>query len=899
MDSGLSSEAGSRLVEAKARVVAIRERARRDFLSDKPAAGIVAQIARETETIIIDFFRSMLEGLRLQQRKRVEQNTAVVKIGGFGRGEMAPYSDVDLMFLHRGTIDKTLTDALGRVVRDCWDSGIKLGHTVQTLRDAVRLARTDITFATAATEACLLCGDAQLLNDFLLLFRRKVVDGRLAAFSEDCLATREKERRQFGATVSQVQPNIKRSPGGLRDLHLIRWFGFAHYQTRQIKDLARVWALSEEDVQALRDAHEYLMRIRCDLHFSAGGAHDVLSREDQLRIAAERGYEALPGQQPVERFMKEYYQHASMIEEIADRLTSLEKPQPLGTRIVSSILPSRTEDIFVVSAGQIDVQPDQLEELCANLDRQVSLFSLSARTGLPPAPSLLREMGRLESPTVEEISERAAADFLTIMGTPGQAGSTLRMMYKAGVLEQIVPAMSRARGMLEFNEYHQFTVDEHSLRAVEAAESFEGEASLLGQVYGEVKQKEILHLALLLHDLGKGGEKDHSQAGGEIAQEVAHRLGLSDAKRDLLVFLVQEHLAMSHQAFRRDITDSDIVLSFTEQVGSADQLRSLYVLTAADIVAVGPGTWTDWKGQLLGELYERSMLMLSGIRPDLERPSDPEERAQELRSRVEAFVSGSPIHKRNFPNEPWLAEALQTLPEHYLTSTPVEQTVIDLATVSRLGPQEAIVDWQREPAGGTVRYRIVTHDSLVAACFSKISGVMSAMGLEIVTADICTTTRGIVIDKFRVVDLEHPEGTPDIRLNEVRGVIRDVLMGRRTVKTLFAQRARLSDSAIIGPPRPPQIVVDNSSSERCTIIDVFARNRLGLLYAITVALADLGESVQLAKIATYGDTVVDVFYITDDAGNKLEDADRLEAALAELRQRVEDFDRFGLDAVPV
>ena len=230
MERGSSAQATARLSESKAKVAAIRQRARQRHDANAPAGLVVKQLAAETETVIVEFFRDMLDGLNPADRKLVEQNTAVVKVGGFGRGELAPYSDVDLMFLHRGTIDTMLTDALGSVVRDCWDAGIRLGHTVQNLRDAVRLGRTDITFATSAIEARLLCGDAQLLNDFRLLFRRKVVDRNLQAFTEECLTTRSVERKKFGGTVSQVQPNIKRSPGGLRDLHLMRWIGFARYQ---------------------------------------------------------------------------------------------------------------------------------------------------------------------------------------------------------------------------------------------------------------------------------------------------------------------------------------------------------------------------------------------------------------------------------------------------------------------------------------------------------------------------------------------------------------------------------------------------------------------------------------------------------------------------------------------
>ncbi len=884
MERGSSLQAAARLSDSKAKVAAIRERARQAHIANTPAWEVATQLADETETVIVEFFRDMLEGLSPADRRLVEQNTSVVKMGGFGRGEMAPYSDVDLLFLYRGTIDTMLTDALGSVVRNCWDAGIKLGHSVQNLRDAVRLARTDITFATSAIEARLLCGDAQLLNDFRQLFRRKVVDRNLQAFTESCIETRNIERKKFGGTVSQVQPNIKRSPGGLRDLHLMRWIGFARYQVSQVDDLDKVWALAEEDVRLLVEARDFMTRIRCELHFQAGGPQDVLTREEQLRLADTLGYEGRPGLKPVECFMRDYFRYASAIDDLAERLASMDRPRAISARIAERFLPNRTEDIFILSGDQIDVQTDHHARLCGDLSLQVSLFALSARTGIDPSPTLLRDIAESHPDDPDEISPETAEEFLSILTCTGAIESTLRKMYKAGVLEAIIPEMSRARGLLEFNEYHKYTVDEHSLIAVGAVEAFHEEPSLLGQVYGEVKRKHLLHLAMLLHDMGKGFEEDHCLVGGQIAAAVAERLHLKESHGDRLVFLVEKHLVMSHLAFRRNINDINEILPFTRDVGSLDMLRMLYVLTAADITAVGPGTWNEWKGSLLAELYERSMLLLSGIRHDVEF----NERLNQLRQRVRQYVSGSAVLSATLPGDQWVSTTMDTLPDHFLSSNNVEQVVDDLKQIAALQPNDSLIDWSADPINGTVLYRIVTHDSLAQGCFSKMAGVMAAMGLEIVSAEICTTSDGIVVDKFRVVDPEHPKGTPQVRLGEIKRIIHQVLAGERTVKSLFQTRRSKSASRLVGPAPSPRIVFDNNSSETCTIIDVFARNRLGLLYAITGALFDLGLSVQLAKISTYGEKAVDVFYVTCENGKQLTDADQLRYFAEELRKRVED-----------
>ncbi len=885
--------AASRLSESKARVAAARTRARQAHEAKSPAWKVVRQLAGDTESIIVDFVREMLDGLSDTDRRDIEQNTAVAKVGGFGRGELAPHSDVDLLFLHRGTPNRTLTDALGRVVRDCWDAGIKLGQTVQTMRDAVQLARTDITFATAAVEASLLCGDAQLLNDFRLLFRRKVVDSRLQAFVDECVATRAVERQQYGGTVSQIQPNIKRSPGGLRDLHLIRWIAFARYQTSEIDDLHKVWALTEDEVGALRDAREFLTRLRCEMHFQAETAQDILVREEQMRLSAKWVYDNSSGWHPVEQFMQDYFRHATAVDEIAERLATTEKPRTISTRIVSTIFPTRSEDIFVIGGQEIDVQPECRNDFRTDFDLQVRLFALSARHGVPPAPQLLREINETALPGPEELSEQAAADFLEVLSCTGWIGRTLRLMYKSGVLEKIIPEMSRARGLLEFNEYHKFTVDEHSLRSVEAAERFHEEASLLGQAYAEIRRKHLLHLALLLHDLGKGSGQDHSVVGAEIASAVAERLRLKQTHHDRLVFLVRQHLVMSHLAFRRNLSDIDVILPFTQEVGSLDRLNMLYVLTAADITAVGPGTWNEWKGGLLAELYERALLLLSGIRHDLEF----HERLQQTRQRVRSYVDASALYSAKIPSQQWLDETYSTLPDHYHTSNNVEQIVEDLVEIAQLKPKDALVACRSDPTSGTIACRIITHDTCAKGCFSKMAGVMWAMGFEIVSAEICTTAAGVVIDEFRLVDLEHADVTPQVRLDEVQTIIREVLVEGRPVVSLFSRRKPDVDSAVIGPLHPPRLLFDNNSSTNCTIIDIFAGNRSGLLYAITRALFDLSISVQLARISTYGNRVVDVFYVTDGDGEKIEDAERLIDLERELATRIDSFIREGLHSL--
>jgi [protein-PII] uridylyltransferase len=508
---------------------------------------------------------------------------------------------------------------------------------VRTPADALAAARADPQFATALVEARLLWGDERIFNAFKSKFHRQIARNRYSDFYRDVVAARQAERAQFGETERQLEPDVKRSPGGLRDVHLIRWIGFARYGTTDIDLLRLEGALTRDDAQAVVAAQEFITRIRVDLHFAAGKAQEVLTRDEQLRLAELHGVSPIPGQRPVERFMQTYFRHSTALADIASRFALRHRPRSWLARIAKIVLSHRSNHIYRVSSGEIDVIPRFREQACSTLESLLNLYELAGLYSVRPAPELV-ELIRQAVPKIPRVvSPEAARLFLSILRAGGQVGRLLRDMYATGLLEVILPEMSHVRCLLQFNQYHSYTVDEHSLRAVEAAERFQSDPGPVGVAYRQVRHKDILHLALLLHDLGKGYEQDHSEVGREIARAVARRLGLSGHFREMLEFLVHKHLIMAHLAFRRDLTEVEMLLRFSRDVGSPELLRMLFVLTAADMTAVGPGTWTNWKAELTAELFERALQILSGAPPKFREA----ERIREIAERVYALLDGN------------------------------------------------------------------------------------------------------------------------------------------------------------------------------------------------------------------------------------------------------------------
>ncbi len=879
-----------RIATNRARVSEMREQVCRRFREGADGVSLLATLSEAADKLVVDLLEEALAAAPLQLREAVRKRLVVLAVGGSGRGEMCPYSDVDLLFLYQPDpqIDETIQRVTSQVVRDLWDAWVKLGHSVRTPHDALSMAKSDLQFATSLIEIRPLWGHQELGEALQRKFYKQVIRPRQTAFIEDCIASRQTEFSEGGPTVQQLQPDVKKSAGGLRDIQLLKWIGYARLQTADLGLMRRQGVLSRDELNDLQLAHEFLSRIRIDLHFAAGRPQDVLTRDEQARIAQERGFQEVDGQHPAAQFMRQYFHHTSTVARIVKRFITLQRPQSILSRLFKFVMRHKSNDVFLVGLDEIDVRSSYRATLCSSLEQVLKLYELASlyRVGIAPE---LAEALTVAAPQLSNLCTSEEARLTRSIFQRGPAlGKILRSMYETGVLERAIPEFSRTRFLMQFNQYHHYTVDEHTLRAIEAVTSFEDDPGPLGEAYREVHNKDVLHLAVLLHDVGKGNTQDHSILGREIAGNVAEHLMLTSHQREMLMFLVLKHLVMPDLALRRNIADPEVYLPFSRDVGSAEVLRMLYVLSAADMIAVGPETWTSWKAGLLADLYRRALEVLSG--------QSVHQHEQELlrRKRDAVHLELAPAVQSGTFTREWIESTFDTLPRQYVADTSPTELAVVLGLIQNLRDDSVHVRSAFDAETRIVEYRVIARDRIGSGCFSKMAGTLASKRLDILSAQISTTTTGVILDSFRVIDHDYFGAVPEIRMQEVAAAIQEVLLGRKTVAELFATNTRyqIADPIII--KMPTRVVIDNDSSDRCSVIDVFADDRTGLLYVITKTLLDLDLSVSVAKIATHIDQVLDVFYVTDTNGEKIQQGQRLMTIRDTLQKRIEDFEATGV-----
>ena len=884
----------SRLERHRERVQRLRRSMQERFDQGVDAVDLVQSLALQTDGFLVELFDEAAE--EFPAGERLTGCGAVLAIGGSGRAELSPGSDVDLLFLD-GNSGREFAAFASQAVRDCWDVGLQLGHSVHTVPGAISLARSEIEFATAVIEARWLWGDRALAETFRQTFWRRVVARRPSRFYRDCVDARRGEWARHGRSASELVPDVKRSPGGLRDVHLVRWLGFCRYGTTDLSELVEEEALLPRERDTLVAGHQWLTEVRVDLHLSAARCQDVLTRDEQLRLAKKRGVEGSSAQRPVERFMQDHFRHTTALARVSERFAERNRPPRLIDTLADWWCIPRRVGSFWVTRRMIDAVEGLRGEVTATLSDGLRLFETSARYGVDPSPQLLDVLTDAVGEWTDDITVEDQARFLAILGQTGRVGTTLRQMFHTRVLDQLVPAVSHARCLMQFNQYHSFTVDEHTFRAVEAAESLAGEEGPVGATYRAIVRKDLLHLALLLHDLGKGFDEDHSEVGRRIALETAERLGLDKPDTDRLVFLVHRHLAMEQLATRRDISEPGLVMEFSHEVGSPQTLRMLYALTAADIIAVGPGKWTEWKAELLTALFDRALVVLGGERPRFRL----EERLESIRQQVLECSSFADVEPGTDASRDWTVRQLAEISSHYLVSTQPATIADDLVAVRGLQADDVQIDGTFQPENGTVQLRVLVGGDHSKGCFHRIAGTLAALRLEVLAAEISTGLDNVAIDRFHVVDHDFEGPVTDFRIGEIAQAISEGVRRQVTVREL-SERHRVFGSIGSGEPvsdHPTRVVVDVQSSPTRTIVDIFAHDRPGLLYIISRTLFQLGLSVELARIATHVDQVVDVFYVVDRDGNKVEDSSRRDEIVSRLGSAIAHLQNHGLSASAV
>ncbi|MFO1022344.1 MAG: [protein-PII] uridylyltransferase [Planctomycetales bacterium] len=886
-----STDHHDRLAPWRAEVVRLRHSAWKSLDDGVASVRILEDLSDGVDRLVLEVLETNLAKLPPEVAQRIKNETAVLAVGGSGRGEVAPYSDLDLLFLSEAGVIPSYRETVSQFVRDIWDIGYKLGHSVRTIKDAINMSRQEPQFATSLVEARLLWGNPILLRRLEKTFYRQMIQGRLGTFIDLCTNARLSEIQPHGWTAQQLEPDVKNSPGTLRDLHLIRWVGYAKYRTKNVDELRIAEVINDEDAKSLNAAHEMLSHIRLELHKEAGKAQEILTRAEQVRIAEKWGFQQTPTQYPVEQFMQMYFRHTTAVSRIARWFVELQRPKSLATRCLQSVMAHRAHGIFKVGNTEIDASAARIRDhRLHQLEDVLKVFELAALYQVRLSPQLA-ELIRHKVPRIPaELTPEAIQSFMSILENSAYLGTTLREMYECGVLEKVIPEFKHTNCLLQFNQYHHYTVDEHTLRTIEEVCRFVSDPTSLGQAYRAVHNKGILHLALLLHDVGKGYEEDHSEVGARIARVVGERFGLSARHIEMLEFLVLKHLRMVHVAFRLNLADPETHIRFGREVGSQEKLRMLYCLSAADLKGVGPETWTSWKGDLLKELFEGTMSYLSNEQIDWQS----ETRLKGAREAILKLRRMSRDAKIQQMSESWIVDTLNTLPPNFLARCRSEDALETLSAIHHLPEGDVVVRGRQHRETHAIEYQVITSEKLAFGCFSKICGVLTAQHMEILSAQIITSMNNTILDSFHVLETSFSGQVPATRILEVSNLIREVLLGRQDVGRLLSRNNRFATTCRIPSLQTStEVVIDNDSSARCTIIDIFALDQRGLLFLITCVLRELGLSVTFAKISTHLDQVVDVFYVTNDSGEKIRDEERLGTIKRILTERINLFQRGG------
>jgi [protein-PII] uridylyltransferase len=855
---------------------------------------------------VVQAFSDFMDGLLMARfREVIQQGNAeiraswqecsLVAMGGYGRRELAPYSDIDVMILTKGN-QAEMAQAISKgVFHHLWDLGFQVGHSVRSIAECLEIGEADLPTCTSLMESRFLGGNAAVFQEFQRKFVRRIIKRQNKRFVLDKIEERQREYAKFGGTVFLLEPNIKKSKGGLRDVHLVQWVGQARFGAGAIQELSNRGILALQDYQVLQEAQEFLWRLRAFLHFEADRAQDILTFDDQVKIAEIYGLSDLPNLLAVEQFMQQYFLHTTGLHDRCLRFLEQAHEQSWVDRIQRRWKRhSLIEGNFRREENRLTIPTEKLLGVLESPILLLRLFELSHEQAVAIDSQVLNELSQhlATVPNERFHTDEVSSIFRGILRRPSRIGKTLEAMHQAGLLEKLVPAFARVRGLMQFNQYHKYTVDEHSLLAVKEAERLLEDQGIMGEVYGKIEDKDILHLALLLHDLGKGRPGDHCKVGQELSHKTADRLGLSQEEREVLAFLVFHHLVMSHTAFRRDLNDPKIIQAFAQKMVTVPVLQKMFILTVADISAVGPEVMTKWKESLLGELYSNTYeVMVEGQPP----PSTASEKIVLPPAARTALLNTMAIQGGESSGSPsdgsaWVDEPLSQLPDWYVTSTPPEQMAAHLLAMRNLSSRPTHVEGRFNGELGVSEYVLITRAQAKPGLFMQVTGVLAALGLGVLNAQIMTLDDGTVLDIFSVNDPDGERPPSDFRLKEVSKEIQAVVQEECSVDQVFERRRRLT----FGPQfptgrRPTEVLIDNEASDSYTVIDVFADDKPGLLFLLGKTLVQLDLSIHMARIGTRLDQVVDVFYVTTSSGEKIRDATHCEQIQATIQKAVEAF----------
>ena len=848
-----------------------RDQGNREVLQrlENGLAGIAAAraLSHVADQIIRVLYDHVTRDLYPSANPSTGEILSLVALGGYGRGELAPCSDIDLLFLLPYKMTARSEQIAEELLYRLWDLGYTVGHSVRSIDDCVRLSKSDHVICTSLLEARWLWGDQRLYLDLRRRFRREVQRGRRRAvqFIEAKLTERERRHKRLGDSRYSLEPNIKDGKGGLRDLQSLFWIAKFLYNVDDIGALVDRGVFTRREVNRFRKAESHLWALRYYLHDQAKRAEERLTFDLQVAIAPRLGYRQHAGTQDVERLMKHYFLVAKDVGALTRIFCAfLESEHKRRSRFrLGGLRPRRRVGGFILEGERLTVGgAAHFEKKPIDLLR---IFRVAQECDVDIHPQALlwvtQNIGRIKKSLREDPAANSV--FLDILTASDDPEAALRWMNEAGVLGRFLPDFGRVVAQMQYNMYHHFTVDEHTIFAIGILHAIEqgrlkDEVPIASEVVHKVVSRRVLYLAVLLHDIAKGRPGDHSEVGAHIAMKTCPRLGLTEAETESVAWLVRHHLAMSNTAFKRDLGDPKTIEDFASLVQSPERLRLLLVLTVADIRAVGPNVWTAWKAALLRELYWRTEERLSGgvaadtlkARVKDVKATLGERLAHWKRKELTALL-------RRGTEEYWLSADIDTLVWDAELMRSAEAEGQDLAIAHRL-------DTYRQATEVTV-YTADDH-----GLFARLSGAFAVAGASIGGARIATLKNGKALDSFYIEDAVGGLFDGPQKLDRLEAALRAGIAGKLKPLQELARRKMHYPSRYQVFKVPPRVLIDNGASRNYTVVEVNGRDRPGLLYELTLALSQLKLAIHRARVATFGEHVVDVFYIQDEEGRKIE-----------------------------
>lgn len=851
-------------------------------LLEKPSAGhdcaesqafLVDQLIRVIHDHVVgDLYRS--------SNRSTGERLCVMAVGGYGRGEMAPHSDVDIAFITPIKQTPWCEQVIEAILYFLWDLGLKVGHSSRSLDDVVRMAKSDLTIRTALLEGRYVWGDRALYDESSRRFFAEVVAGTERQFVAEKLDERNERHKRLGDSRYVVEPNVKEGKGGLRDLHTLYWIGKYIHKVRTPAELVDVGLLTASEYRAFRRAENFFWAVRCHLHALTRRAEDRLTFDLQREVAARMQFADRPGKSAVERFMQYFFLQAKQVGSLTGVfLAELDEQFAKKNRGIIASFRNRRRKVgsFVIDSGKLTVTGDDF--FAKDPVRLLELFAVADREAMEIHPEALR-LARRDSGLIDAAvrkDPRANALFLEVLTSKRDPETVLRWMSESAVFGRFVPDFGRVVAQMQFDMYHHYTVDEHTIRAIGLlAQIDRGERKedhpLASEVLPKVASRRVLYVATLLHDIAKGRGGDHSVLGAEVAMKLCPRLGLSPAETELVAWLVRQHLLMSATAFKRDLADYKTIADFAGQVQSVERLRLLLILTIVDIRAVGPGVWNGWKRQLLGDLYLATEEMLR--------------LGHKARGRTERIAAkkqavGALLKER----DNLIGTVGRQLGDAYWIAEPEDIIALNLQQMDRALGEPLTVDAHFYPARGATLVTVLAADH--PGLFYRIAGGIHLAGGNIIDARIHTARNGMAVDNFLVQD---PLGRPfseESQIGRLKTAIADALANRVKLVPQLAARPLARPRADAFDVRP-MAIFDNGASNRFTVIEVGARDRPALLNRLARALFEARLIVHSAHIATYGERAVDTFYVTDLLGEKVTGEARLKTIEKRLLEAAEE-----------